>query len=502
MEESSSEQMARQIEAIWGLHGMMRDDYNSKIQDFADLCVARVLSFIEEGCQMHNEDKVGSEAIGVLVKTKNKVEQNAFPAAVALIKMMREWAKHFVYENRRNELHTACDYVHPPAPKLKICIDKSKTRIAATKEMLTPMIRMHRGLKAHRDQHRDAQVCQVNDGSIKSAAELEGILWVTKKMTTLAQHERACNGGFKVKGFEITEDHFDPHIGHVPMIDLDSSNNGAGTKIKRIEVHRDDLTAIGKEAFDRAQKATKHRHSMKGSTLNQRDYIATGLELRLIGRDQLSDDTKEKAEIAVKEEYERYAKLFNPENAAGEEEEDVLEANVTFVGGLPDLRKKNKKERKKGEAPEFEDAWSEWLDLSRSMKFKDLFKKELAHVDSEEELDPIQDLLTLNMLKVYRTLVEDPDEMGFFETYGYLPKLSLCYIGANLASSFCERVNSCAKNIMTHDRTLLSDTHLEKLCFLRMNRDIIYYLKAKYPSVMRDWESKQHEPETRPEPEA
>ena len=97
----------------------------------------------------------------------------------------------------------------------------------------------------------------------------------------------------------------------------------------------------------------------------------------------------------------------------------------------------------------------------------------------------------MDILRVYRTLVEDKGKVGFFRMYGYLPQLAICYIGANLASSFCERVNSCAKNIMTHDRTLLSDNHLEKLCYLRMNRDFIYYLKAKYPKKLREWQ-KQH----------
>lgn len=167
-----------------------------------------------------------------------------------------------------------------------------------------------------------------------------------------------------------------------------------------------------------------------------------------------------------------------------------------FVGGLPDPRKKSITEVQRGDrVPDFETAWSEWLVLSRTMKFKDLFDKELSHIEREEDLDPIDGFLPLNILKVYSTLVEDPDDLGFSKMYGYLPRMSLCYIGANLASSFCERVNLCAKNIMTHDRTLLSDKHLEMVCYLRMNRDFIYYLKAKYPSVMRDWQAKQCNPD-------
>ena len=73
---------------------------------------------------------------------------------------------------------------------------------------------------------------------------------------------------------------------------------------------------------------------------------------------------------------------------------------------------------------------------------------------------------------------------------GKLPKLALCYIGNNLASSFCERVNSCAKLVMTHDRTMLNDAHLEKVCWLRMNRTFMTYMKVKHPEIAQEWQEK------------
>ena len=95
------------------------------------------------------------------------------------------------------------------------------------------------------------------------------------------------------------------------------------------------------------------------------------------------------------------------------------------------------------------------------MKWKERFPNDLEKVANEESIGTINALLTVNVLKnVHKEFIEDPDDCGFFVLYGYLPQLALCYIGANLASSFCECVNSCAKNIMTHDRTMLSDHHL------------------------------------------
>jgi len=151
-------------------------------------------------------------------------------------------------------------------------------------------------------------------------------------------------------------------------------------------------------------------------------------------------------------------------------------------------------EKKKGtiSCPEFEDAWENWLLASSHMKWKERFPNDLEKVANEESIGTINALLTVNVLKnVYKEFIEDPDDCGFFVLYGYLPQLALCYIDANLASSFCECVNSCAKNSMTHDRTMLSDHHLEMLCYFRMNRDYIHYLIIKYPHIMRKLQEQQ-----------
>ena len=178
------------------------------------------------------------------------------------------------------------------------------------------------------------------------------------------------------------------------------------------------------------------------------------------------------------------------------EEEVQGEEEVVYVKGIPISISGRKKQEAKTNStiacPNFDDAWDNWLLASSHMKWKERFPKELKDVENEESMDTIHDLMTLDVLQqVYKDFIEDPDDCGFFVLYGYLPQLALCYIGANLASSFCERVNSCAKNIMTHDRTMLSDNHLEMLCYLRMNRDYIYYLKIKYPHIMRKWQETQ-----------
>ena len=491
-DESASQQMAEQLSEIADGASMKRSDYNSKIQDFADLAVARMMEFDEEGCLMHNIDKTGASAIGALVRSANKREVNPFPGGVALMASMRAWAKTFIYEGQRSDLHVECEKVD--APKLHITIDKCKTRVAAAKRMLTPMCRMNKGMKRHRDGNPKVATCQVTDSQFRSASEFEAVLNVTGEITTLAQHERACNGGFKIILFDRIENSFDPSIGGIPVIEL-AIVSSSDKKVPRSQTHRDDLTALGKECFDRAGLETMRRHNMKGCKPTSRDYIAAGCDLRIVGRMVLSDEDMEMCKSHTRDAYNKYRAKY--EGHVEKEQENVEDKDeVVFIKGIPiSLSNKKKEEAKKSNAstaPDFDDAWDNWMLASAHIKWKERFPKELVEVENEESVDTIDDLLTLNVLKgLYHDLIEDPDDCGFFCLYGYLPRLALCYIGANLASSFCERVNSCAKNIMTHDRTMLSDEHLEKLCYLRMNRDYIYFLKVKHPHIMREWQEKQ-----------
>jgi len=56
--------------------------------------------------------------------------------------------------------------------------------------------------------------------------------------------------------------------------------------------------------------------------------------------------------------------------------------------------------------------------------------------------------------------------------YGWLPKMATCSkgsIGSLLASSFRERINCCANQILTSSNILLGDDEMEKLVMCRIN---------------------------------
>ena len=177
--------------------------------------------------------------------------------------------------------------------------------------------------------------------------------------------------------------------------------------------------------------------------------------------------------------------IYEEEHTAEESCIPQQPAEMQFKNGIPILAI-----TAEAQAPShnFDMLWDTWLQLSKIMCWKELFPVELKHIKTESELDSVDDLMELDVLHgVYERLIEDKTLGG---GVGRLPLLALCYIGNNLASSFCERVNSCAKLVMTHDRTVLNDGHLEKVCWLRMNRSFMTYMKVKHQEIAKQWQKK------------
>jgi hypothetical protein len=56
-------------------------------------------------------------------------------------------------------------------------------------------------------------------------------------------------------------------------------------------------------------------------------------------------------------------------------------------------------------------------------------------------------------------------------------------IASLLSSGFCERISSCANQILTLKNTLLGDGEMEKLVMCRMNRDCMVFMRKNYPQV-------------------
>jgi len=124
---------------------------------------------------------------------------------------------------------------------------------------------------------------------------------------------------------------------------------------------------------------------------------------------------------------------------------------------------------------EFEKALKNYRQVALTIKWN-----ELAEVKKylKDEMLPDTHPLTWREMWVVQTgpvlktyfIEKDPNHALF----GYLPKMiTTCKgsIGAVLSASFCERINSCANQIVTTGNTSLGDDLVDKMVVLRMNKN-------------------------------
>jgi len=108
------------------------------------------------------------------------------------------------------------------------------------------------------------------------------------------------------------------------------------------------------------------------------------------------------------------------------------------------------------------------------------FPKLAEKKKTNSELDLVEDLMDLDMGVLY-THLEKIDTGRHL--YGLIPMMacnSTGQLGALSAESYCERVLSCANNVVTTGNTLLSDEEVEMLVVLRMNREFIEFMRENY----------------------
>ena len=96
------------------------------------------------------------------------------------------------------------------------------------------------------------------------------------------------------------------------------------------------------------------------------------------------------------------------------------------------------------------------------------------------------DLLHANMFKVYSDMLRSESlrmQKGLSAKFGYLPMMSVATLGALNAESFCERVLSCVKLVVSDLHVRLKAEEICMLVMLRMNREFMEYMRASYPDT-------------------
>jgi len=96
-----------------------------------------------------------------------------------------------------------------------------------------------------------------------------------------------------------------------------------------------------------------------------------------------------------------------------------------------------------------------------------------------------KDLWQADMGYVLRDYFFKDDPQG--TQYGYLPKMAMALKGMMcqvMAASFCERVNSCAGNVVDERNSSLGVDQIDKMTVLSMNKKFMEFMRREYPEVV------------------
>ena len=120
---------------------------NSCVQDVAARGVGTELNLASTDCSMHQGDKPGRSAIGLLVRSRKKTVINPFDKGFALYEKAHKMAAHFSYGSRRSKLMEIARSVNGPVIRLKL--DLNTTRISAERDLFFSELRMNKSLKMY-----------------------------------------------------------------------------------------------------------------------------------------------------------------------------------------------------------------------------------------------------------------------------------------------------------------------------------------------------------------
>ena len=102
------------------------------------------------------------------------------------------------------------------------------------------------------------------------------------------------------------------------------------------------------------------------------------------------------------------------------------------------------------------------------------------------QYDLMADLLHADMFKVLSDMLRSEAlliQRGKSAKFGYLPMMAVDTLDALNAESFCERVLSCVKLVVSDLHLSLKAEEIRMLVMLRMNRGFMEYMRSSYPDT-------------------
>jgi len=281
---------------------------------------------------MHDADKIGSSALGLLVRTKLKKLVNACPLAVAVYNCIHKMAASFSYAKRFESLRKVGEGIGYKVTKLEL--DLNNTCVAAKHNLFLSVIKNTPPLKSYfiaNPQAQDSEkradewegdatskeegkgVAKMLDTDWEHAREIEGILDISRYTTKLAQFEQHPNRGMgPVYRLKLLSAFRDPTI---KLVDTSKLKNNTSPRPLRTPVKVEDLSELGKTVLNRAKLEAERRfcgnktEEVTGNPVevSNEDLLCMVLDPRCVpllhSSKLLKDTDKKRAEKLLKEEY-------------------------------------------------------------------------------------------------------------------------------------------------------------------------------------------------------
>jgi hypothetical protein len=476
------------------------------ISDLAAKGIAREFDQVGEWCDMHQGDKIGRAAVGDLVRSKNKVPVNPFPKGQTLMQKCHSMAVHFSYGTRHKNLLKFTDIVPDGMAQIKLKVDLNDTRVSARHGLLYSEIRLNKGLKLYALANEQPS-WQLTADQWQALTEVEAVLAISNELTVFVQNETAFTAaiGQPFKENMLTKLRSDT----LSVVDLDQVT--AKPDLIRRDVSLEDMTEVGRTCKLRATLEAERRYcgntsevlNNKAVERTDRDKLAVMLDPRtLISLLECGVTKLERGKLLLllKEEYVKYgnqAQLYQQERKAAARSTDTevkaikSEKKTSFaahVGTLGLDSESNEEYSLDGSASdesqndiklgeEFDAVYKRYKKACKALQWQQLFPK-LPWAKNEVKF-PFS-LWDVDMGCVMKELIkQDPDKKRF----GHLPMMAVASrgsIGGFLASSFCERINSCANLVLTDGNSLLSPDEINMLVTLRMNRNYMQFMRENH----------------------
>ncbi len=102
------------------------------------------------------------------------------------------------------------------------------------------------------------------------------------------------------------------------------------------------------------------------------------------------------------------------------------------------------------------------------------------------QYDLMSDFLHTDMFKVLSDMLRSESlliQRVKSAKFGYLPMMSVDTLGALNSESFCERVLSCVKLVVSDLHVCLKAEEIRMFVMLRMNHGFMEYMRSSYPDT-------------------